>query len=156
MLASESLAIGEMLRAAMVERVGCEKIADHFRAFETICSATQDRQDAVIELLDGEPLDLMLVIGGYDSSNTMQLARICGTRVPTYHVVDANCLVDTQTIRHLPVGASQESIALEWLPAKRSVLIGLTAGASTPDAALGDLVRRLQALAEGPSSHHGA
>src|SRR5262245_56496754 len=105
MLMSESLEIGEMFREAMRERYGTEALARHFRAFDTICSATQERQDAVIALLDATPLDLMLVIGGYNSSNTCNLARICAGRVPTYHIAEPDCLVSAAEVRHRPVGA---------------------------------------------------
>ena len=84
MLMTESLEIGEMLREAMREQHGEAALPQHFRAFDTICSATQERQDAVNALLAGEQLDLMLVVGGYNSSNTCNLARICAERVPTY------------------------------------------------------------------------
>ena len=105
MLMTESLEIGEMLREAMRERYGEAELPQHFRAFDTICSATQERQDAVIALLDGEPLDLMLVVGGYNSSNTCNLARICAERVPTFHIADPACLVSADEVRHRPVGA---------------------------------------------------
>ena len=85
---SESLEIGEMVGAAMRDRYGDAELAAHFRAFDTICSATQERQDAVEALLDTEPLDLMIVVGGYNSSNTCNLARICAARVRTYHIAD--------------------------------------------------------------------
>ena len=81
MLMSESLEIGEMFGAAIADRYGAEALPQHFRAFDTICSATQERQDAVIALLDEQALDLMLVVGGYNSSNTCNLARICADRV---------------------------------------------------------------------------
>ena len=80
MLMSESLEIGEMLAAAMRDRYGAERLPEHFRAFDTICSATQERQDAVEALLDSEHVDLMIVVGGYNSSNTCNLARICAAR----------------------------------------------------------------------------
>ena len=82
-----------MLRQAMVDRYGEDALAERYRAFDTICSATQERQDAVISLLDDEAVDLMLVVGGYNSSNTCNLARICADRVPTYHIADVDRLV---------------------------------------------------------------
>ena len=90
---SESLRVGEMLRAAMIDRYGEAALAEHFRAFDTICSATQERQDAVVALLDEQPLDLAIVVGGYNSSNTCNLARICAERVPTFHIAEPACLV---------------------------------------------------------------
>ena len=77
----------------MVDRYGEGALAERYRAFDTICSATQERQDAVIGLLDAEAIDLMLVVGGYNSSNTCNLARICADRVPTYHIADVDRLV---------------------------------------------------------------
>ena len=80
MLMSESLKIGEMVKAAMADRYTDARLADHYQAFDTICSATQDRQDAVVGLLKERAVDVMLVIGGYNSSNTANLARICANR----------------------------------------------------------------------------
>lgn len=146
MLSSESLEIGEMFRAAMRDRYGEAELAARFQAFDTICSATQDRQDAVIGLLEEHPLDLMIVIGGLNSSNTYNLARICATRVPTYHIADADGLVSAADIRHKPVDSSREITTTGWLPEGR-LSIGLTSGASTPDNLVGAAIRRLDELA---------
>jgi 4-hydroxy-3-methylbut-2-enyl diphosphate reductase len=143
MLMSESLEIQEMLRRAMAERYGEEEGAVRFRAMDTICSATQDRQDAVLRMLDEGGLDLMVVIGGYNSSNTQALARICAARLPTYHIDAADCVA--ATLRHRPVGGHDETTTSDWLPAG-PVRVGLTAGASTPNNVVGDVVRRLLAL----------
>jgi 4-hydroxy-3-methylbut-2-enyl diphosphate reductase len=155
MLMSESLEIEQMFRDAMAERYGEAALADHFRAFDTICSATQERQDAVIELLGAERLDLMVVVGGYNSSNTCNLARICGDRVvSTYHIADTSCLVSAEEIRHRPVGlpssvGPREQTTRGWLPAAGPLVIGLTAGASTPNNIIGEVVERLERLANG-------
>ena len=151
MLMSESLEIGEMVRTAMTDRYGEAELARHFRAFDTICSATQERQDAVIALLDNQraqPLDLMIVVGGYNSSNTCNLARICAERVPTFHIADPACLVSADEIRHRPVGApsttvSQEQVSHGWLPPSDPITVGLTAGASTPNNIVGEVIERL-------------
>ena len=148
MLSSESLEIGAMIRAAMSERYGEAVLAQHFRAFDTICSATQDRQDAVLMLLDTHPVDLMVVIGGLNSSNTFNLARICAARVPTYHIADPAGLVSADVIRHKPVGSPHEVTTSGWLPAG-PLTIGLTSGASTPDNLMGIAIRRLDELANG-------
>ena len=143
MLAKESLAVAELVGAAMERRHGESHRAEHFRTFDTICSATQDRQDAVLALL-AEPLDVMLVIGGYNSSNTISLAAICADRVRTYHVEDAACIDPGRvTIRHQPIGAKTESIVAEWLSTAGPVRIGLTAGASTPNNKIGEAVARV-------------
>jgi 4-hydroxy-3-methylbut-2-enyl diphosphate reductase len=146
MLMKESLAIGEIFKQAMIDRWGVDALDEHFLAFDTICTATQDRQDAVEALLRERPLDLMLVIGGYNSSNTANLARICAARRPTFHVADPDCLVSRDEIRHRPVGAKDEVASTGWLPAKGPVHIGLTSGASTPDNLVGTAVDRLESF----------
>jgi len=102
---------------------------------------------------DEEPLQLMVVIGGYNSSNTCNLARICADRVPTYHIADPDCLVSATEIRHRPIGlpstaAANDQISRDWLPSGK-IVIGLTAGASTPNNLVGQAIRRLQELAGG-------
>ena len=145
MLASESLAIAAEIGAAMERAHGADYRAANFRSFDTICSATQERQDAVKELLT-EPLDVMLVVGGYNSSNTMSLAAICAEHVSTYHVEDATCLdPERGTIRHKVAGksANGEVETAGWLAAEGSVRVGITAGASTPNNKIGEAVARI-------------
>jgi 4-hydroxy-3-methylbut-2-enyl diphosphate reductase len=144
MLMTESLEIQEMLRAAMRERHGEAELAKRFQAMDTICSATQDRQDAVLKMLAEGGLDVMVVIGGYNSSNTQALARICAERLPTYHIDGARCL-EPDAIRHQAVGAHEEARQEAWLPAG-PVRVGLTAGASTPNNVVGEVVARILAL----------
>ena len=149
MLMSESLEIAEMFREAMTARYGAAALDEHYRSFDTICSATQDRQDAVIRLLHDQTLDLMIVIGGYNSSNTCNLAHICAEHVPTYHVAEPDCLVSPAVIRHRPVGRKVEQETTGWLQASGPISIGLTSGASTPDNLVEQVVRRLDAFANG-------
>jgi len=146
MLMSESLEIERMLKAAMLDRHGDRGLADRFQAFDTICSATQDRQDAVVALLRDRPIDLMIVIGGYNSSNTCNLARICAGSRPTFHIAEPGCLVSSAEIRHRPAGTTSEATTTGWLPAEGPVTIGLTSGASTPDNLVGAAVARLEAF----------
>ena len=148
MLSSESLQIGNMFQSAMRDRYGEVALSHHFRAFDTICSATQDRQDAVLALLAEHPVDLMVVIGGLNSSNTCNLARICADRVPTYHIADPDGLISAGTIRHKAVGSPSEITSSGWLPSG-DVRIGLTSGASTPDNLVGAAIRRLTLFADG-------
>ena len=133
----------------MADRYGADALADRFRAFETICSATQDRQDAVIALLAAHRLDLMLVVGGYNSSNTANLAKICADRLPSYHIADLPALVSARELRHRPVRGHDEAVATGWLPPRGPLAVGLTAGASTPDYIVGRVVERLSELANG-------
>ena len=150
MLSSESLAIGGQFREAMRDRYGEAELPQRFRAFDTICSATQDRQDAVLQLLDQEPLDLMLILGGYNSSNTCNLARICDARLPAYHITNPECLVSREEIRFKPVGAAEETVASGWLPPDGPVRLGLTAGASTPDNLVERVIRTVDEFCNGP------
>ena len=143
MLARESLAIAAAVGESLARRHGATHVAEHFRSFDTICSATQDRQDAVNELLK-EPLDVMLVIGGYNSSNTISLAALCAERVRTFHVSDATCIdVERCAVRHLPIGQYDEVEVAEWLPRDRPIRVGITAGASTPNNKIGEAVARV-------------
>jgi 4-hydroxy-3-methylbut-2-en-1-yl diphosphate reductase len=147
MLMHESMAVAESLRQAMADRYGGPASAEHFRSFDTICSATQDRQDAVVALLDTHTPDLMLVIGGYNSSNTLNLARLCAARVPTFHVASDSGLLSPEEIRHKPVDSKHETTTAGWLPRKGPLAIGLTAGASTPDNIVGATILTLDAFA---------
>jgi 4-hydroxy-3-methylbut-2-enyl diphosphate reductase len=151
MLMTESLAIGEMISAAMRDRYDGNTLPEHYQAFDTICSATQDRQDAVAALLRDKPVDLMIVIGGYNSSNTANLARMCHASRPTFHIADPECLVSPDDIRHRPVGAKTEVTASGWLPAEGPVSIGLTSGASTPDNLVGAVIARLTEFCAPPA-----
>ena len=147
MLSTESLEVGEMFRRAMQDRYGEAEAATRFRSFDTICSATQDRQDAVVKLLADEPIDLMLVIGGYNSSNTCNLAKICADSVPTFHIAGPEGLISAEEIRHRSVGPKAEIVSTGWLPASGSLGVGLTSGASTPDNLVEVVVRRLEQFA---------
>lgn len=142
MLSSESLAIAERIRQEMVKKYGIEHIDEHFRTFDTICSATQDRQDAIIELVENTDLDLVIIIGGYNSSNTNHLAEISEKYTRAYHIDDASCLVSPEEIYYKPVHEDREAVEFGWLP-EGSVNIGLTAGASTPNSKIGEVVWRL-------------
>jgi 4-hydroxy-3-methylbut-2-enyl diphosphate reductase len=141
MLSGESLAIAEEVRRSMVRRYG-DASGEHFRSFDTICSATQERQDAVVALLE-EPLDVMVVVGGYNSSNTCHLAALVDSRgVRVFHIEDADA-VDPATgaVRHQPILSKHEVVSEGWLNGAR--IIGITAGASTPNNKIGETVARI-------------
>jgi 4-hydroxy-3-methylbut-2-enyl diphosphate reductase len=144
MLSSESLAIAEALKQAIIDRHGADSLRARFRSFDTICSATQDRQDAVLKMTK-EPLDLMLVIGGYNSSNTNHLVDIAGLTTRAFHIQNAGDLLGADRIRHKPAGTSEEIVTEGWLPEGRSV-IGVTAGASTPNNKIGEVVEKILSL----------
>jgi 4-hydroxy-3-methylbut-2-enyl diphosphate reductase len=141
MLMRETEAVAEEFRKAMIDRYGEAHMTEHVRVLDTICSATQERQDAVEDLL-GDPPDTMVVLGGYNSSNTNNLARICERVVPTYHIDDAACIESATRIRHKPLGAEDEIVTVGWLP-EGEIEIGLTAGASTPNNKTGETIERI-------------
>ena len=147
MLATESLAIGARLREMMAESLGEEHAAENFRSFGTICSATQERQDAVLEMME-EPPDVMLVVGGYNSSNTNHLAHLCREYTTTYHVKDAGRIdADSGAIHHKPEldPHAPEVTDLNWLPSG-PLQLGITAGASTPNNEIGKALARILAI----------
>ena len=137
MLASESLAIAARLGEAMADRHGDEELPARFRSFDTICSATQDRQDAVKDLMR-DPPDVMIVIGGFNSSNTNHLAALCAESTRTYHIESAGgIVVETGIITHKLAGTQEVHAEEGWMP-DGAVEVGLTAGASTPDSLIGE------------------
>jgi 4-hydroxy-3-methylbut-2-enyl diphosphate reductase len=146
MLSGESLAIAEEFRASMARRYGPEALEEHFRSFDTICSATQERQDAVLALIE-QPLNVMLVVGGYNSSNTCHLAALVQSKgIPVFHVEDADGVdPEAGTLRHQPIGAKTEVVTAGWLGNRR--VIGITAGASTPNNKVGETIVRICAQA---------
>ena len=144
MLANESLAIAARIRRAMVEAHGEEYARECFRSFDTICSATQERQDAV-EAMMARPPDVMLVIGGYNSSNTNHLASMCREYTVTYHIEDAVCIDSARgTVRHKPAldPDAPEVTTGNWLP-QGPFELGITAGASTPNNKIGEALTRI-------------
>ena len=144
MLMSETLKVQETLRRAIVACHGTTDVEPYFRAFDTICSATQERQDAVLDMLKGRDLDVMIVIGGYNSSNTQALARMCAPRVRTFYIDNPTC-IENAAIRHRQVAAAAESRTDRWLPEGPTTL-GITAGASTPDSVIGEVLERILAM----------
>jgi 4-hydroxy-3-methylbut-2-enyl diphosphate reductase len=143
MLARESLAIAGAVRKAVVRAKGERYAQTNFRTFDTICSATQDRQDAVLELLN-DTLDAMVVVGGYNSSNTISLTALCAERVTTYHVEDASCIDPVTGIIHHRTGQGHTDAATTgWLSTPRPVRVGITAGASTPNNKIADTIARI-------------
>ena len=141
MLSRESIEISEMLRAALRARYGDAELPKRFRHFDTICSATQDRQDAIRELGE-KKMAVILVIGGYKSSNTGHLAEIASEFCPAYHVEDASSILSREKIRHKKIGAQEAIETSGWLPAGE-IKVGITAGASTPNRLVEEVIQRL-------------
>jgi len=141
MLRGETEEVQRRVRAAMQKKYGRANLARHFRFFDTICGATQDRQDALEKLLR-EPLDLLLVIGGYNSSNTSHLAEMGEARLPTYFIKNASKMVSDELIRHYSLHLQREIETAGWLP-PGEITVGITAGASCPNNLIEEAIRRL-------------
>lgn len=141
MLRGETEEVQRRLKAAMVTKYGQAELPGHFRFFDTICGATQDRQDALEKLLR-EPLNLLLVIGGYNSSNTSHLAEMGEAKLPTYFIKNAAKMVSQQVIVHYDQHQHQEVESRDWLPVGKAT-VGITAGASCPNNLIEDAIRRL-------------
>ena len=146
MLANESLQVAEMVKEALIERYGEETIDEHYRAFDTICSATQERQDAIIDMLE-EGTNLTLVIGGYNSSNTNNLTNIAAKYGPAFHIEDVSAIISKSEIRHKVPDSSTVISSADWLPDGEQI-IGITAGASTPDTKIEEVINRVLQLGE--------
>jgi 4-hydroxy-3-methylbut-2-enyl diphosphate reductase len=140
MLRGETEEVQRRLKRAMETRFGSENVNKHFRFFDTICGATQDRQDALEKLLQ-EPLDLLLVIGGYNSSNTSHLAEMGEAKLPTYFIKNAAKMVSDQ-IQHYDQHKHEEIETRDWLPSG-NITVGITAGASCPNNLIEDVIHRL-------------
>ena len=146
MLKSETEEIGRMFERTMLQRFGPTALTQHFVAFNTICDATQERQDAMFALVD-EPLDLMVVIGGYNSSNTTHLQEIAVSRgIRSFHIDTPERIDPGNRIEHMPLGGSLETVE-PFLP-EGPIRVGITSGASTPDRVVEDVIQRMIALSE--------
>jgi 4-hydroxy-3-methylbut-2-en-1-yl diphosphate reductase len=150
MLKTETEAIGKLFERTMMKKYSTAELNDHFQSFNTICDATQERQDAMFQLVE-EPLDLMVVIGGYNSSNTTHLQEISiEHQIPSYHIdSDLRILADNQ-IEHKPLLKELE-ITKNWLP-EGKIVVGVTSGASTPDKIVEAAIERIFATKSGSAS----
>ena len=140
MLRSETESIQKLLRETIAARDGGNTA--NFRFFDTICGATQDRQDALFGLLD-QPLDLLLVIGGYNSSNTAHLVEIGEKKLPTWFVRNSSCLISSDEIRHFDLHTKAETTSRAWLPTSNPLNVGITAGASCPNNLIEETIQRV-------------
>ncbi len=145
MLSKESLAIARELREALKKRFGEAKLDAHFQTFDTICSATQERQDAVLDLVHDHKIDIMLVVGGFNSSNTTHLAVLASEYTTTYHIDDPGGILENGTIWHKRVSDQEIVEAENWLP-KKTFTLGITAGASTPNNKIGQTIEKVMHL----------
>jgi 4-hydroxy-3-methylbut-2-enyl diphosphate reductase len=144
MLKTETEQIGKLFEKTMMRKFGPAQLNEHFLSFNTICDATQERQDAMLSLVE-EKLDLMVVIGGFNSSNTTHLQEIAIDKtIPSYHIDCAERILPGNRIEHKPLGGDLV-IAQNWLPSGK-IVVGVTSGASTPDQVVEDAIDRIFAV----------
>ena len=141
MLRGETAEVQRRFKAVMEKKYGAVSIGNHFRFFDTICGATQDRQDALEKMLLTPP-DLLIVIGGYNSSNTSHLAEMGEHKLPTYFIKNAAMMESAALIRHYNQHKKEEVVTQDWLPSG-NLTVGITAGASCPNNLIEDSIRRL-------------
>jgi len=141
MLRGETEEVQRRIKNAMIQKYGEANIGTHFRFFDTICGATQDRQDALEKLLR-EPMNLLIVVGGYNSSNTSHLAERGEAKLPTYFIKNAGKMESDKLIRHYNQHIREEIETRDWLPSGE-ITVGITAGASCPNNLIEDTIRRL-------------
>src|SRR2546426_1495733 len=141
MLRGETEEVQRRIRGAMEKKYGAGNLPEHFRFFDTICGATQDRQDALEKMLK-EPMSLLIVVGGYNSSNTSHLAEMGEKVLPTFFIKNAAKMVSERLIIHYNVHRQQEVDTRDWLPSGK-ITVGITAGASCPNNLIEDAIRRL-------------
>jgi len=141
MLKSETEQIGKLFERTMMKKYGPDQLNQHFQSFNTICDATQERQDAMFQLVE-EKLDLMVVIGGFNSSNTTHLQEIAVERhVPSYHIDSAQRIGPGNRVEHRLLDGNL-AVTENWLP-DGAIAIGITSGASTPDKVVADVVEKI-------------
>jgi len=141
MATEESLMIQTILREAFAARFGVQSAEGRFKSYETICSATQDRQDA-LKLLLKERLDLVVIVGGFNSSNTAHLAEIASGLAPLYHIESAADLISPEEIRARNPKTGKVGIERRWIAAGIRD-IGIASGASTPDLLLAEVLEKI-------------
>ncbi len=141
MLRGETEEVQRRFKNAMIKKYGEPNIEKHFRFFDTICGATQDRQDALEKLLV-QPMNLLIVVGGYNSSNTSHLAEMGEAKLPTYFIKNAAKMESDKLIRHYNQHIREEIETRDWLPSGK-ITVGVTAGASCPNNLIEDTIRRL-------------
>jgi 4-hydroxy-3-methylbut-2-enyl diphosphate reductase len=142
MMKGETEEVQRRFEKAMVDRFGPENLDSHFRKADTICGATQERQDALSEMLSVEKMNLLLVVGGYNSSNTSHLAEMGEGVLPTYFIKNSEKLISQKEISHYNQHKEQEVISHDWLP-DGNVVVGITAGASCPNNLLEETIHQL-------------
>lgn len=146
MLVTETQEVTDILRSAVIARYGTdENFAD---TSDTLCYATYENQEAARAMLE-QPLDLALVVGGYNSSNTSQIVSLCNSVIPTYFIRGADEIENRDRIHHYNYPTMEVRTTVDWIPDRRPVSIAITSGASCPDMLVDEVIRRVVAFFDG-------
>lgn len=152
MLATETQEVMEVLRKAALEKFGEPNVSQHFAdTTDTLCYATNENQSATLALRE-EPADLALVIGGYNSSNTLHIVELLEQKMPTYHIRNASEIENASLIHHFSQWDKKMHKTSNWLPNIKPLTIAITCGASCPDALVDEVILKIVALFEGARS----
>ena len=148
MLASDTQEISDFLKQVMMttynldEKTIEQRFAD---TRDTLCYATNDNQSAVYGLLETEA-DLAIVVGGYNSSNTTHLVKLCEGKLPTYFISSEEKILSENSIQHFDIHDKSEKITTNFLTDKRPLKILMTSGASCPDALVEAIINKLKLI----------
>jgi 4-hydroxy-3-methylbut-2-en-1-yl diphosphate reductase len=143
MLATETQEIADLLKETMIKAYGIENLNEHFAdTRDTLCYATNDNQDATYGLLEVEA-DFAIVVGGYNSSNTTNIVKICEEEITTYFIDSSERIRSENEINHFDILKQSVKNSKNYLPKKYPVEILITSGASCPDAVVESVIRKL-------------
>lgn len=149
MLATETQEIADLLKETMIRVYGVENIAEHFAdTRDTLCYATNDNQDATFGLLEAEA-DFAIVVGGYNSSNTTNIVKICEEEIKTFFIDSPDRIISEKEINHFDVSRQSVVISNDYLPNKYPVDILITSGASCPDSTVESVIRKIVSFYNG-------
>jgi len=143
MLASETQEIADLLKETMIKKYGMENLKEHFAdTRDTLCYATNENQDATYGMLEAAA-DFAIVVGGYNSSNTTNIVKICEEEIRTYFIDSADRIISENEINHFNVSKQSIVMSNNYLPSKYPVDIMITSGASCPDAIVEAVIRKI-------------
>ena len=143
MLATETQEITDFLRTIMISVHGETTIKDHMAdTRDTLCYATNDNQSATYGLLN-EPIDLAVVVGGYNSSNTTHLVELLDEKFDTFFIRNDQEIIDAKQTYSFDIHNKTRNLNQNFLPSKTNLNIAITSGASCPDKLIDDVIHKI-------------
>lgn len=148
MLASETEDISSLLKNLFLKKFGEDELYNHFaNTRDTLCYATNNNQNATLQLMNIK-VDLAIVVGGYNSSNTSHIVELLEEKFKTYFISDETKLISKESISHFDLSKKQNTVTNNFLPDKEIVDIAITSGASCPDATVDNVIKRIVSFFE--------